>query len=95
MHWPVWFTWYKKPDYRDIKEYSTIISSGKRSFSPDSRGGAIPSQLKLERVLENKTCEQLPAVFRCTRLKKIFLGSPMSLHDFYMLVRKHQPEAII
>jgi hypothetical protein len=56
MQWPAWLTWYKKPDYRDIKEYSAAVGSGKRSFSPDARGSKVPSQLKLERVLDNKTC---------------------------------------
>ena len=51
--------WYKKPDYRDIKEYSTAISSGKRSVSPDGRRKTyIPSRLKLDRVLANKTCKR-------------------------------------
>jgi len=55
---PSWMQWYKKPDYRDIKEYSRDIGSGKRSFSPDGRRGKsyIPSRLKLDRVLANKTC---------------------------------------
>jgi len=54
---PSWLRWYKKPDYRDIKEYSRDIGSGKRSFSPDGRGkSCIPSRLKLDRVLANKTC---------------------------------------
>ncbi|KAH8886982.1 regulator of G protein signaling superfamily [Thozetella sp. PMI_491] len=60
MHWPSWLVWYKKPEYRDIKEYSTAISSNKRSFSPDGRSGSsVPSQLKLERVLDNKTCSPM------------------------------------
>ncbi|ODA83409.1 hypothetical protein RJ55_01923 [Drechmeria coniospora] len=59
MPWPTWLKWYKKPEYRDIKEYSTAVGSGTRSFSPDGRGGMIPSQLKLERVLENKTCSPM------------------------------------
>lgn len=56
MHWPSWLTWYKKPEYRDINEYSTAVGSGKRPLSPDGRNSMIPSQLKVERVLENKTC---------------------------------------
>ena len=59
MHWPAWLSWYKKPEYRDIKEYSNAVGSGKRSFSPDGRGSAVPSQLKLERVLDNKTCSPM------------------------------------
>jgi hypothetical protein len=58
MHFPSWLTWYKKPDYRDIKEYSKEVSSGRRQPSPDGRSKTtIPSRLKLERVLENKTCK--------------------------------------
>jgi hypothetical protein len=54
---PSWLTWYKKPEYRDIKEYATNISSGKRAPSPDGRNGPIPSRLRLERILANKTCK--------------------------------------
>ena len=58
MHFPSWLSWYKKPEYRDIKLYSTAVSSGKRPLSPDGRNKtAIPGRLKLDRVLENKTCK--------------------------------------
>ena len=58
MQLPSWLQWYKKPEYRDIKQYSTDVRSGKRSLSPDGRNKtAVPHKLKLERVLENKTCE--------------------------------------
>lgn len=58
MRFPSWLTWYKKPEYRDIKEYSNEVASGRRTLSPDGRGKtAIPSRLRLERVLENKTCK--------------------------------------
>ena len=54
---PSWLRWYKKPEYRDIKEYATAVGSGKRALSPDGRSRtSIPKQLKLERVLDNKTC---------------------------------------
>lgn len=57
MHWPTWLTWYKKPQFRDIKEYSQAVGSGTRPLSPDGRSSSmIPRQLKVERVLENKTC---------------------------------------
>lgn len=57
MKLPAWLVWYKKPEYRDIKEYSTAVGSGRRALSPDGRGkSAVPSSLSLERVLENKTC---------------------------------------
>lgn len=62
MHLPSWLIWYKKPEYRDIKQYATELRSGKRQFSPDGRGKtAIPSRLKLERILQNKTCEFQPS----------------------------------
>lgn len=57
MHFLSWLRWYKKPEYRDIKEYSTAVSSGRRSLSPDGRKTSIPSQLALDRILQNKTCE--------------------------------------
>lgn len=60
MRFPSWLTWYKKPEYRDIKEYSIAVQSGRRQLSPDGRGKvSIPSRLKLERILENKTCSPM------------------------------------
>lgn len=57
MQLPSWLVWYKKPEYRDIREYSKAVGSGNRALSPDGRNkSAIPSRLSLERVLENKTC---------------------------------------
>jgi hypothetical protein len=58
---PSWLNWYKKPEYRDIKEYATNVSSGRRPVSPDGRNGGIPSRLRLDRILANKTCKS-----RCT-----------------------------
>ncbi|KAK4187772.1 hypothetical protein QBC35DRAFT_384064 [Podospora australis] len=68
---PSWLSWYKKPEYRDIKEYSAYASAGTRPLSPNPGGhnGCIPSRLKLDRILANKTC------------------SPMSLYDFYMYLK--------
>lgn len=55
--WPSWLTWYKKPEYRDIKEYATNVSTGRRPMSPDGRSNpGIPSRLRLDRILANKTC---------------------------------------
>lgn len=54
---PSWLSWYKKPEYRDIKEYAANVNSGKRALSPDGRDGGIPSRLRLERILANKTCQ--------------------------------------
>ncbi|KAK3317214.1 hypothetical protein B0T19DRAFT_287553 [Cercophora scortea] len=59
MQFPTWLSWYKKPEYRDIKEYATIVASGRRSLSPDRSKTAIPSRLRLERILENKTCSPM------------------------------------
>ncbi|SPQ24339.1 98e482b1-84ff-4bb2-8f16-50177fb54321 [Thermothielavioides terrestris] len=59
LKFPSWLSWYKKPEYRDIKEYATNISSGKRTLSPDGRNGGIPSRLRLERILANKTCSPM------------------------------------
>lgn len=57
MGLPSWLVWYKKPEYRDIREYSAAVGSGKRALSPDGRNKtAIPSRLSLQRVLDNKTC---------------------------------------
>ncbi|KAK3935334.1 hypothetical protein QBC46DRAFT_367658 [Diplogelasinospora grovesii] len=72
MRFPSWLTWYRKPEYRDIKEYATTVSAGTRSLSPDGRGhgkSSVPFRLRLDRILENKTC------------------SPMSLYDFYMYLK--------
>ncbi|CAK7240563.1 MAG: hypothetical protein STHCBS139747_002006 [Sporothrix thermara] len=35
---PAWLNWYKKPEYRDIKEYSNAVVAGRRPLSPDGRG---------------------------------------------------------
>lgn len=60
LTFPSWLSWYKKPEYRDFKEYANNVSSGKRALSPDGRKGAIPSRLRLERILANKTCKWSP-----------------------------------
>jgi len=60
MRLPSFLIWYKKPEYRDIKEYSSAIVSGRRSLSPDGRGKiSVPRSLALERVLANKTCKDI------------------------------------
>ncbi|KAK3293180.1 uncharacterized protein B0H64DRAFT_465250 [Chaetomium fimeti] len=56
---PSWLSWYKKPEYRDIKEYAANVSSGRRPVSPDGRNGGIPSRLRLDRILANKTCSPM------------------------------------
>jgi hypothetical protein len=99
MQLPDWLSWYKKPEYRDIKEYASDIRQGRRQLSPDGRGKtAIPARLRLERVLENKTC-RFSLAYPDPRLllrrpgaqgsvaDSRRTGSPMSLYDFYMYLR--------
>ena len=87
MHWPSWLMWYKKPEYRDIKEYSNAVNTGRRPLSPDGRGKTtIPSRLKLERVLQNKTCT-LSSRSPDRAMLILHPGSPMSLYDFYMYLK--------
>lgn len=55
---PDWLVWYKKPEYRDFKEYATAIRTGRRPLSRDGRDKSpIPARLSLERVLNNQTCK--------------------------------------
>jgi len=88
---PAWLQWYKKPEYRNIKDYSTEVKIGKRTLSPDGRGKtSIPSKLKLDRVLANKTCRwprhtNDKSQHVLTQLRPP--GSPMSLYDFYMYLK--------
>lgn len=58
MNFLSWLTWYKEPEYRDIKEYSATMKCGHRSVNSDdiSQVG-IPLRLQLDRMIENKTCE--------------------------------------
>ncbi|KAL2266799.1 hypothetical protein VTJ83DRAFT_6151 [Remersonia thermophila] len=56
---PSWLSWYKKPEYRDIREYASHVSSGRRPLSPDRNSGGIPHRLQLERILANKTCSPM------------------------------------
>lgn len=73
MQLPPWLVWYKKPDYRDIREYATEISSGKRAFSPEPRGKiTVPSRLRLERILANKTCKSSRVCVGFWRPRSIF-----------------------
>jgi hypothetical protein len=69
MKIPSWLSWYKKPEYRDFKEYATNISTGKRPLSPDGRNGGIPSRLRLDRILANKTC-QCPLMFHSSAVSR-------------------------
>lgn len=88
MQFPSWLVWYKKPEYRDIREYATAVGTGKRSISPDGRNkSAIPSRLSLERVLENKTCMLGSYEHwgqRTTRLTRRFRQSHVALRLLYV-----------
>ncbi|KAK4231845.1 hypothetical protein QBC38DRAFT_176573 [Podospora fimiseda] len=56
---PSWLVWYKKPEWRDIRQYSAEVSREGRTLSPDGRNNAIPSRLALDRILGNKTCSPM------------------------------------
>ncbi|CAI4218714.1 unnamed protein product [Parascedosporium putredinis] len=89
MPLPSWLVWYKKPDYRDIKEYSTAVGTGRRPLSPDGRGKtAIPSRLSLEKVLENTTCSPMSLYDFYMYLKHIEY-SPENL-EFYIWFKNYE-----
>ncbi|KAK4237014.1 hypothetical protein C8A03DRAFT_35053 [Achaetomium macrosporum] len=85
---PTWLSWYKKPEYRDIKEYSTSISTGKRPLSPDGRNGGVPSRLRLERILANKTCSPM-SLYDFYMYLKYIEHSEENL-EFYMWFKKYE-----
>jgi len=82
MRFPSWLTWYKKPEYRDIREYADNINTGKRSMSPAGRACSIPSRLRLDRILENKTCSPMSLYDFYMYLKYIEFSSENL--EFYM-----------
>ncbi|OAA57115.1 Regulator of G protein signaling superfamily [Niveomyces insectorum RCEF 264] len=89
MWFPSWLNWYKKPEYRDIKEYSNAVVSGRRPMSPDGRSKvSIPSRLRLERVLENKTCSPM-SLYDFYMYLKYIEYSPENL-EFYIWYRNYQ-----
>ncbi|KAK7943836.1 uncharacterized protein PG986_012949 [Apiospora aurea] len=89
MRLPDCLTWYKKPEYRDIKEYSTAIVNGRRSLSPDGRGKvSIPRSLTLERVLANKTCSPL-SLYDFYMYLKYIEYSPENL-EFYIWFKNYE-----
>ncbi|KLU90761.1 hypothetical protein MAPG_10612 [Magnaporthiopsis poae ATCC 64411] len=86
---PSWMIWYKKPEYRDIREYSAQISTGQRCFSPDGRARlAIPNRLRLERILANKTCSPMSLYDFYMYLKYIEF-SPENL-EFYVWFKNYE-----
>ncbi|EFX02523.1 hypothetical protein CMQ_5884 [Grosmannia clavigera kw1407] len=89
MRFPSWLSWYKKLEYRDIKEYSNAVVSGKRDLSPDGRGKtAVPARLRLERVLQNKTCSPMSLYDFYMYLKYIEF-SPENL-EFYIWYKSYE-----
>ncbi|KAK8053331.1 hypothetical protein PG996_012632 [Apiospora saccharicola] len=91
MRLPSAFVWYKKPEYRDIKEYSSAIVSGRRSLSPDGRGKiSVPRSLALERVLANKTCSPL-SLYDFYMYLKYIEYSPENL-EFYIWFKNYEKD---
>ncbi|KAK6854678.1 hypothetical protein PG995_009771 [Apiospora arundinis] len=89
MRLPSFLIWYKKPEYRDIKEYSTAIVNGRRSLSPDGRGKiSVPRSLALERVLANKTCSPL-SLYDFYMYLKYIEYSPENL-EFYIWFKNYE-----
>ncbi|KAK3346880.1 hypothetical protein B0T25DRAFT_290014 [Lasiosphaeria hispida] len=88
MRFPSWLTWYKKPEYRDFREYANNISAGKRSLSPDGRKNAIPSRLRLERILANKTCSPMSLYDFYMYLKYIEFSAENL--EFYMWFKNYE-----
>lgn len=89
MRFPSWLTWYKKPEYRDIKEYATDLRFGKRQLSPDGRGKtSIPSSLKLERILKNKTCSPMSLYDFYMYLKYIEFSAENL--EFYLWYKRYE-----
>ncbi|KAH6623068.1 hypothetical protein F5144DRAFT_657160 [Chaetomium tenue] len=85
---PSWLNWYKKPEYRDIKEYATNVSSGRRPVSPDGRNGGIPSRLRLDRILANKTCSPMSLYDFYMYLKHIEYSAENL--EFYMWFKNYE-----
>ncbi|KAK1760284.1 hypothetical protein QBC47DRAFT_396282 [Echria macrotheca] len=88
MRLPSWLSWYKKPEYRDIREYAEGINSGRRAMSPVGRGTSIPSRLKLDRILENKTCSPMSLYDFYMYLKYIEFSAENL--EFYMWYKNYE-----
>lgn len=89
MQLPGWLVWYKKPEYRNFKEYANNASSGRRSPSPDAgREGMIPSRLRLERILQNKTCSPMSLYDFYMYLKYIEFSSENL--EFYIWFKNYE-----
>ncbi|KAK4101189.1 hypothetical protein N658DRAFT_426064 [Parathielavia hyrcaniae] len=88
FRFPSWLSWYKKPEYRDFREYATNVSSGQRPLSPDGRNGGIPSRLRLERILANKTCRPMSLYDFYMYLKYIEYSAENL--EFYMWFKNYE-----
>ncbi|KAJ0164095.1 hypothetical protein CTA2_1762 [Colletotrichum tanaceti] len=89
LHFPEWLIWYKKPEYRDFKEYAAAIRSGRRPLSRDGRDKSpIPARLSLEKVLANQTCSPMSLYDFYMYLKYIEF-SPENL-EFFVWFRNYQ-----
>ncbi|KAM0326967.1 hypothetical protein ACHAQA_006088 [Verticillium albo-atrum] len=89
MEVPSWLQWYKKPEYRDIKQFSTDVKDGRRSISSDGRGkSSVPPHLSLDRVLANKTCSPMSLYDFYMYLKHIEY-SPENL-EFYVWFKNYE-----
>ncbi|KKA28873.1 hypothetical protein TD95_000274 [Thielaviopsis punctulata] len=89
IRFPDWMSWYQRPDYRDIREYSRSILNGTRSSSPDIRSNtAVPTNLRLERVLENRTCSPM-SLYDFYMYLKYIERSPENL-EFYMWYKHYE-----
>ncbi|ORY69009.1 uncharacterized protein BCR38DRAFT_335935 [Pseudomassariella vexata] len=89
MQLPPWLVWYKKPEYRDIKQYSAEAKSGKRPTSSDRKNkSAIPRRLQLKRILDNKTCSPMSLYDFYMYLKYIEFSSENL--EFYIWLKNYE-----
>ncbi|KAK1976341.1 hypothetical protein LZ30DRAFT_785638 [Colletotrichum cereale] len=89
FNFPNWLVWYKKPEYRDFREYATAIRNGRRTMSRDGRDKTqIPARLSLEKVLANETCSPMSLYDFYMYLKYIEF-SPENL-EFYVWFRNYE-----
>ncbi|EFQ34650.1 hypothetical protein CGRA01v4_14090 [Colletotrichum graminicola] len=89
FNFPDWLVWYKKPEYRDFREYATAIRNGRRPMSRDGRDKTqIPARLSLEKVLANETCSPMSLYDFYMYLKYIEF-SPENL-EFFVWFRNYE-----
>ncbi|KAK4206741.1 hypothetical protein QBC37DRAFT_116402 [Rhypophila decipiens] len=88
MRLPSWLVWYKKPEYRDIREYADNVNTGRRAMSPDGRRTMIPSRLRLDRILQNRTCSPMSLYDFYMYLKHIEFSAENL--EFYMWYKNYE-----